>query len=110
MSKKRALTITDAFDRIRKRQCPEVPPYNTINVMPDFTPAIDVELVSTEQSTLSSQTRINATEIHPAEPESPLTLKPGPGDICNSTDSNISDPTVKSLVFVYHHLCQKCEF
>lgn len=108
MSKKRTLTITDAFDRIRKRQCSEVPPCDTINVLPDFSPAIDVEPVSVEQSTLSSQTRIKETEINPAQPESPLTLKPG--DICYPTDANIVDPTVKSLVFVYHHLCQKCEF
>lgn len=105
MNKKRALTITDAFDRIRKRQCSEVLLHDTINVMPNSSPAIDVDVepVSAEQSTFSSQTRINATEINPAQRESPLTRKPE--DIYYSTDPSISDTTVNSLVFVHHHLC-----
>ena len=105
MSEKCLFSIIDAFDRVKKRQCSEVTPCNTIDVIVDSTATTtnDCERASVGEVTISSEPSTSATEV--INTQSDLVLQPSSADICVATDSNsVYDQMVKSMVFMYYDL------
>ena len=64
MSEKRSLSIMDAFDRVKKRQCSTIASSDTINAPVDFTMTTtnDSEPVCLEEITTSSELSTNVIE------------------------------------------------
>ena len=104
MSEKRSFSIMDAFDRVKKRQCSEATPCDTINVNVDSTTTTtnDCEQVSPGEVTISSEPFTSVTEV--IDTQSDLALQPNLVDICVTTNSNNDDEMVKSMIFVCYVL------
>jgi hypothetical protein len=107
MSEKRSFSIIDAFDRVKKRQCSEVKPCDTTNVIVDSTTTTtnDCERVSLGEIPISSEPSTSVTED--ISTQSDIVLQPSSPDICVAiaTDSNsVYDQMVKSIFFVCYDL------
>lgn len=107
MSEKRSLSIIDAFNRVKKRNCSDVTQGDSSNVIVDSTATAtnDCGQDSLEKVTISSDPCASAIEVNNAQLD--VALQPNSANIRVPIDPhNTHDHMVKSIAFVCYDLLQ----